>query len=161
MVLVADPYYPVSQFRRKAWQCGENRGRYVIDVDETSIVELPWKIGSANPQFPCKGGIVFQDPSCFGPSLPTSQRFTDRRVHTVSAWYCPARGWPHRISLGPGGVSVTWFNKLSPNAERRCKTAANQHDDQYTTRGAVRIIRRADQDEGEDGYNQRDDGGNA
>ncbi|MFE6195780.1 hypothetical protein [Streptomyces sp. NPDC057838] len=159
MVLVADPDYPVSEFRRKAGQCGENSGRYMIDVDETTVIKLPWKIRSADPQLPCKGGIAFQDPSCFNPSLATSEGFIDRRVQTAAAWYPPAGGWPHRLG-GSGAGSAPWLNELSSNAERRCKTATDQQDDQYTTRRAVRIIRRIDQGKGEDGHDQCGDGGN-
>ncbi|MFH8663259.1 hypothetical protein, partial [Streptomyces afghaniensis] len=63
------------------------------------------------------------------------------------------RSLDQQLLLGP-------LNKLSPNHERRCQTAADQQDDQYSTRCAARIIRRAAQAEGKNSHDQCHDGGN-
>ncbi|WP_241266788.1 hypothetical protein [Streptomyces scabichelini] len=71
VVLVAGPGDPFSQLRCEAGQGGKNRDRYVIDVDEAAVIELPWEIRSTDPQLACEGGITIEDASRFGPPLPT------------------------------------------------------------------------------------------
>lgn len=156
MVLVAGPGDPFSQLRCEARQGGEDRRRYVIDVDEAAVVELPWEIRSADPQLAGESGITIKDASCFGPSPPTFEGCPDGRVHTHRTRTCSAIGQRPRMSTGLGAAPVARLNEPPPNRERQRQAATDQQDDQYSARcAAAGFVRCAAERQGDHGHEQR------